>query len=362
MGLAIAYIHTIHDKQAAMALVVGEDVESTSNDSERSIASMTRVRDSMLDMIVERTHDVNAFTRAAVLKVWSSLLESKSIPHKRVGAVAEIAVDRLFDKTAAVRKAAVCLLTTLLDYNPFSSTLDINQFKKSEADLIVTYNARVQQLYSEEHGSGSDTVLSALDDIKTSAENLNLGKPLSESEEHQIAKEVAEEEMKAFIDSDLVKGDSEIIAITSQQEFIHAALEFLKAIELAIPKILEMIASKVSGDVIEAMRFFAKAVNFNVRGSAKCQRSTFSLIWHQDDAIKTECLMSFQNVFLTDGGAGTDAKPLPPAEIAMNLVTLVQRCGVSEMASLEKIIGELFKQKKVEGGIVHYLCSILIHY
>ena len=39
------------------------------NDRDKNISGLTRVRDSFLDLLVERTHDVSPYTRANVLKV-----------------------------------------------------------------------------------------------------------------------------------------------------------------------------------------------------------------------------------------------------------------------------------------------------
>jgi hypothetical protein len=48
-------------------------------------------------------------------QVWVTLLEDRSVPVKRITSVVELAVDRLRDKTAAVRRQALCVLTALLE-------------------------------------------------------------------------------------------------------------------------------------------------------------------------------------------------------------------------------------------------------
>ena len=42
-------------------------------------AQLTRIRDAFLDLLVERTHDVSPFTRANVLKVWVTPMDSPSL-------------------------------------------------------------------------------------------------------------------------------------------------------------------------------------------------------------------------------------------------------------------------------------------
>ena len=56
-----------------------------------------------------------------------TLLEDRSVPVKRITSVVELAVDRLRDKTAAVRRQALCVLTALLENNPFSGDLGVSK-------------------------------------------------------------------------------------------------------------------------------------------------------------------------------------------------------------------------------------------
>jgi hypothetical protein len=69
--------------------------------------------------------------------------------------------------------------------------------------------------------------------------------------------------------------------------------------------------------------------------------------------------MAFKNVFLTDG-ASTDPQPLNANEIVTNLAGLVNRCDVSEIASLEKIVGELIKSN-IDANITQALWAKLFH-
>lgn len=96
-------------------------------------------------------------------------------------------------------------------------------------------------------------------------------------------------------------------------------------------------------------------------------------MWHQDVAIKTECLTAFSNVYMTDGNILDEPQPLTAEETTDNLVKLCLKCAGEElkhsaspasanaatavvtasaagtaegsehdMPSLEQIIGELF--------------------
>ena len=69
-------------------------------------------------------HDIHAHVRSHVLQNWGKLCKDKCIPRARQHYVLELAAERLQDKSSNVRKAAVQLLTTLLESNPFAAKLD----------------------------------------------------------------------------------------------------------------------------------------------------------------------------------------------------------------------------------------------
>lgn len=85
-----------------------EDGEAGAGNQElRSVESFTKTRDSLLNVLTERAHDVNSYTRAAVLKAWAILCEHHSLPTSRLHDTSKIAMDRMHDKSTVVRKAAV---------------------------------------------------------------------------------------------------------------------------------------------------------------------------------------------------------------------------------------------------------------
>lgn len=62
-----------------------------------------RTRDMLLDILQERVYDSNAYTRAAAMRTFTSLVSSGRLPLTRVHAVTALAADRLKDRAAVVR-------------------------------------------------------------------------------------------------------------------------------------------------------------------------------------------------------------------------------------------------------------------
>jgi hypothetical protein len=191
-GFIISYIH--ESVTAAQAVTVSGPGATDENNNEeganspgsRNTSGMVRSRDVILDILVERAHDVNPYTRATVLKVWSRLLETGSVPVKRVGAVARLAVDRLHDKNAAVRRNAVVLMTAAIENNPFSGTLDAALYRLQQAELVKGMAARLEELraaYREANGIPHPEEVATAAGAKTKA--VKALKVISEADEEE---------------------------------------------------------------------------------------------------------------------------------------------------------------------------------
>lgn len=310
--------------------------EGSSSSKKHSLTSLISLRDELLDILSERVRDINSFTRAAVLRVWCTLLEKEAVPVNRIGSVAELGVDRLIDKTAVVRKSAIGLIICLLDYNPFSGDLNVEHYKSLKSELEKSIADRMDIIKVSQ--------LNQLDRRGSTVRDILNENDSGTEDGEDDGDDDANEDIAAYTN------DSEILKLTTELSKCHSCLELLQAIDVAVPAINQMFASKTPSDVVEALKFFTRAVNFGINGSANCLLGSLSLIWHQDESIQTECLNSFLNVFITDG-ASTDGKILPSTEIANNFVTLALRLvsefSYAEVVSLEKIISEIFKRKLI---------------
>ena len=93
-----------NDTQQDFALNFDEGAEDTTDSKSKQAQDK---RNELLDILTERSHDVSSFTRGTVLKTWATLIESQSLPVKRLIPVTALAIDRLQDKTVIVRKNAM---------------------------------------------------------------------------------------------------------------------------------------------------------------------------------------------------------------------------------------------------------------
>ena len=97
-------------------------------------------RDQLLDCLEDHVHDAHAFVRSSVLQVWGRLCMAKAIPLSRQERLLRLVIGRLQDKSSNVRKQSVQLLTALLQCNPYTATMPVEEFKEQlkEAEVKLT--------------------------------------------------------------------------------------------------------------------------------------------------------------------------------------------------------------------------------
>jgi len=106
-------------------------------------------RDQFLDCLEDHIHDVNAFVRSSVLQTWGKLCQNKTIPLNRQQRLLKLVIGRLRDKSSSVRKQSVQLLTTLLECNPFTASMSVEELRlqlEKEAALLKEMEPEVKDL------------------------------------------------------------------------------------------------------------------------------------------------------------------------------------------------------------------------
>ncbi len=118
-----------------------------------------------------------------------------------------------------------------------------------------------------------------------------------------------------------------------------------------------MLLSANTSDVTEALRFFVRARHFKLPCAITGMKQALSLMWSTEQAIRDEVLAAFVEVFIAL--PGTEGKePLPDNQIAHNLLVLVGRATVSEMASIEEALARLVKDERIPADVFLILWSV----
>lgn len=99
-------------------VIICELASETLNDEQKEI------RDEFLEDLLNHLNDVSSYVRSKVLQIWDQMKKEDAVPLAWQLKVVRVAVERLEDKTASVRKASVQLLKSFLETNPFSAKVN----------------------------------------------------------------------------------------------------------------------------------------------------------------------------------------------------------------------------------------------
>lgn len=292
-------------------------------------------KQALLDALVERARDVSSYTRSRVLQTWAQLAEERAIPLSHWLLVTEVGIGRLEDKSANVRKAALQLLESLLQFNPFSPELSVDTFKPS----LDEYSGKLEAVAPKEE---MDVCLpeddnDAIKVIEAQEKAAEKGR-----EERQNAKDSANQAVR---DAGLEGGIESLRVLVAS---LSAAVKFSELLSGAIPYLEQLLASSTASDSTESMALIILMKQFNVDNSESAVLKILPLIFSRDPAVKDAVVASTCVLWLS-ADARTSAQQL----------SLLPMCTtLGELTSLEEIISELVRRKQFGADIIRSLWAI----
>lgn len=301
-------------------------------------------REKLFDILTKHVHDVSSYTRNAVLKSWAHLVENQSVPVQRLIPVTLLAIDRLQDKTVLVRRSAMQLLRLLLENNPFTDLLNPEPYQHKMIE-IKSY------------------ILDNLPDHIKSAATLSLkelGDDLVDSKERDEIENAAILAVGDEYDglTDMSDKENDLSTKLKGLHFLRAALQFIHVFESATSAFESMLLSSNTSDVTEALRFFVRARHFQLPCAINGIKHALSLMWSNEKTIQDEVLNAFIEVFISIPGTGGN-ELLPSNVIADNILFLVGKASVSELASIEEAICRLVRDELIPADVFLILWSIV---
>jgi hypothetical protein len=289
--------------------------------TKEEVDNMTRTRDVLLDVLVDRGHDINAVVRAAALKAWVTLASCAAIPLARLAAVTALAVGRLRDKGAVVRKNAAQLLRALLENNPFGPKIVPELFErnvKAADDWLKVHANAIWVRISDKSGGGARETEPNPESKKDEGSVAKSVAKRGGSKNNNIDDNDAEEgdekaapEKKNPTDEDLIADAAsqpastenlvvtpEVAAYVRAREMYGSAAKFSTQVASAVPTMAtELLSSKTSSDVMEAIRFLSRARAFGVPGAEAGLARMLVLVWAEGN-VKEEVVATFDKLYI----------------------------------------------------------------
>ena len=243
----------------------------------------------ILLLLQARKHDINSFTRIKALQALLGLVRARAMSSDPAAFVATLraAQDRLMDKTASVRKAAIQLLTALMEMNPFAGVLDLGLFR---AQLQIKAQAFKDALAS------APGTLAAAAKAKADAKkrrSMSIRAPVPEEEdsdaepgadeepqqdEEEEAKDddeskedggaavggAPDQSLKSLLSS-AIQSDLVLEKLRKELQTLFHAVTFLGVLAgEVLPVLHELLQSKTHSDQIECIHFFVVARQFQL--------------------------------------------------------------------------------------------------
>ncbi|MCO5547427.1 hypothetical protein L7F22_000876 [Adiantum nelumboides] len=343
--------------RSALISVFGKLVSKASKEADVNSASETsrlRSKQAMIDVMMERSRDVSAYTRSKVLQTWAELCEEHALSIGLWNQVADMAAGRLEDKAAIVRKSALQLLTTLLQYNPFGPQLRTAAFEAT----LEKYKTQLERMSSQSPvDDAAVTIQSNVDSNKMPEADV-----LHQERENEVAVPAVDQCPDAiqsnveFMDEDSgpsqyvdqnqsclstsdVGGLEQTRALVASLE---AGLYFTKCAASTMPILVQLLASTNASDVEYTIQLLMCARQFNVDGAESCLRKMLPLIFSQEKAIHDAVEAAFYTIYVKKNSF----------ETAMNLINLTTEASIGDLASMEQIIGTLVTKGEVSQNAV----------
>lgn len=224
-------------------------------------------RETLLQLLSDRCRDAAALTRAATLRTWTGLVAEGVIPMAWLQKVTNLAVERLGDKGALVRRAAGALLRSLMEHNPFGATLDRAAFTAQMEAAEMWLAAHAPHLLP---GHVPEPAVPAAPPAAAAAAGKSTGKrskvggagavPGDDDEDDGEGGVAEASEEAAAAAAAAASAAAPAAPSPKEAEYLRvrsgcdAALAFTRALESAVPVFGRMLTSKTGSDVMEAIR------------------------------------------------------------------------------------------------------------
>nr|ATG70746.1 binding [Hesperocyparis bakeri] len=344
--------------RSSLVGVFGKLIAKAFKDNDGNSSNSThrlRSKQAMLDILLERCRDVSAYTRSRVLQTWAELCEEHSVSIGLWNQVSEIAAGRLEDKAAMVRKSALNLLSTLLQYNPFGPQLRTATFEAT----LEKYKQKLTGMTppSTSHGNEENDVVVKTEiseieegeinnDLNGNAAEEHLSPDKNEEAEQNCVEDSGPSQIENGVDNDDNTPD---VGSLEQTRALVASLEagvrFAKCMSSTMPVLVQLLASPAATDVEHSIQFLMRCRQFLVDGAESCLRKMLPLVFCQERAIYEAVEGAFITIYIKKNSM----------ETASNLINITIDASVGDLAALEYIIGVLVSKGDVSSGTISAL-------
>ncbi|GMM49141.1 condensin subunit [Starmerella bacillaris] len=284
-----------------------------------------------LELVQKRVNDTSHFVRLRAVGAILSICDEHALIRKRLE-FANIAVEKMVDRTQLVRRQAMRLMKKLIEtHPPIMNTLSLsrklwsNSLKKIEEQVPdLTENQDTLDVSAVE-GAGFDKASGIIDDGFLDTVNNRNDKSDTPNQQNIIFNTQSTTKEQLF----------------AAHAFITFTLKFIDLVDSSIELAQILLSSRSKTDNLDAIDLLVYADAFNIDSSTNGIRSIMHLVWAKPDNDETNSVCkavvdTYRDLFM-------QAPPQLSAKdqarvIAENLIDLSRNATQGELMSLEKLI------------------------
>ncbi|KAH9319750.1 hypothetical protein KI387_021519, partial [Taxus chinensis] len=328
-----------------------KDVDGNSSSGTHRLRS----KQAMLDVLIERCRDVSAYTRSRVLQTWAELCEEHAVSMGLWNRVSEIAAGRLEDKSAMVRKSALNLLSTLLQYNPFGPQLRTTSFEATLDKYKEKLTGMTPPSTSNDNEASGVSVKTEISENEDGEINNDLDNNVAEvqqspEENVEIEQNHVEDSGPSQVENGAENDDNtpDLGSLEQTRALVaslQAGVRFAKCMASTMPVLVQLLASPMATDVEHSIQFLMRCRQFQVDGAESCLRKMLPLVFSQEKAIYEAVEGAFITIYIKRNSL----------ETASNLINFTIDASIGDLAALEYIISVLVTKGDISSGTISAL-------
>lgn len=294
-------------------------------------------RDQFLDILLDHANlDPNAFTRSKSLQVWIMLVKEQALPLKRYLELVHLCESVLFDKSNLVRRFAVQLLVAVLQFNPFAAKLPLAVLQEGRNDAKAKLAQLEAELCKEKITQSQEAASSE------TAENVSEDGDIFQPEEC-TSQENQDEQFSE---------NPEIIKQKNIVEYLETSVQFVERLQACVPALCDLLRSKVTSDVIEAINFFTLACQFKLDFAIIGVTAMLQQIWHEEQKIRDSVVNAYKLLYFTPEAETPRARA---GIIVDNLMIFMSMSSFGKLKCLEVLLKHLVESDSIPHGLTQIL-------
>ncbi|WWC67026.1 uncharacterized protein I206_100933 [Kwoniella pini CBS 10737] len=383
-----------HPMRMAIVEIIGILIRDLSLSDEGDEEQKSKQIKKYFELLMERFLDLNSWVRCKVLTTLIKLCDLPAKFPKQRHQIVELTIRTLEDKTSSARRYAIQLLCKLLETHPFGAlhggTLNLAEWQE-RYDKVSTELAKVDAIelekakrdvglldgeageQEEAEEEGEENAGEVDEDMDNAEEVEGTPKPKSKRKERKPRQSQLDitgiQAEQSTLDPELIQ------RLRLTKKYYSDALRFINQLEGAVTTLCQLLVSTTKTEVLEAMRFFRIAFEYDLQSSEIGIKTMLHLIWTKDNnaapVATTSATVTNEDgnpaTGMESGGKGIRANlidcyrslyfdvvpDLAPKQqvnrIAKNMIERTYGATLAELTSLE----ELMRTMMAEGGVHH---------